>query len=262
MAENLDAIGLRHGTDKASHSNDFLSFYERYFEPLRDRPVKVLEIGVLDGASLRTWRDYFTNGSIIGVDINPQTRQYAGERISIEIADQSSERDLRRIASLGPFDIVLDDGSHFWRHQVVTFQMLAPAVRPGGFYVLEDLDTSYGHYIETYRGGISAAVYLHLLSDWVVGNRVMYHDRNIDPHLRAIWPTIDYVVFRQGTAIMQRRLTPRTFPTYHFRPQRFVVARRAVHGIKHRLKRLFTRRFACVGAYHSNLADDLLSFSR
>lgn len=71
MAESLDSIGLRYGTDKASPSNDFLSFYERYFEPLRGRPIKLLEIGVMDGASLRTWRDYFPNGTIIGVDINP-----------------------------------------------------------------------------------------------------------------------------------------------------------------------------------------------
>jgi hypothetical protein len=220
MVENLDAIGLRHGTDKASNSNDYLSFYVRYFEPMRERAVKVLEIGVLNGASLRTWRDYFPNGSIIGVDINPAALQHAGDRISIEIADQSNARDLRRIASLGPFDLVLDDGSHYWRHQILTFQLLAPAVQPGGFYVLEDLDTSYGHYIATYGSGSSAAAYLHELSDWVVGYRQMFHDRNIDPHLRAIWPTIDFIVFRQGTALMQRRLTPRLFPTNQVRQTR------------------------------------------
>lgn len=89
-----------------------------------------------------------------------------GERISIEIADQSNERDLQRIASLGPFDIVSDDGSHFWKHP---FQILVPAVRPGGFYILEDLDTSHGQHVATYRsGGISAASYLYQLCDRVV----------------------------------------------------------------------------------------------
>lgn len=78
MPEILDAIGLRHGTDKASHSNDFLSFYASYLEPIRERAVKLVEIGVLDGASLRTWRDYFLSGSIIGVDINPDAQQHAG----------------------------------------------------------------------------------------------------------------------------------------------------------------------------------------
>ena len=237
MAENLDIIGLRHGTDKASSANDFLTFYASYFEPMRERPVKVLEIGVLDGASLRTWRDYFPNGSVIGVDINPIALEHASERISIEIADQSSERDLRRVASLGPYDIVLDDGSHFWKDQILTFQILAPAVRPGGFYILEDLDTSYGQHIATYRGGISAAGYLHKLCDWVVGHRQMFHDRKLDPHLRGIWPTIDYVVFKQGTALMQRRLTPRVFPKYHVRRRPFTAWRAAAQTLKRRLKK-------------------------
>jgi predicted O-methyltransferase YrrM len=215
MSETLDAIGLRFGTDKASNGNDYLSFYARYFEPMREREVKILEIGVLNGASLQTWREYFPNGTIIGVDINPAAVKHVDNRISIEIADQSSEKDLKRVASLGPFDLVLDDGSHFWRHQILTFQILAPAVRPGGFYVLEDLDTSYGHYARTYGGGISAAAYLHKLCDWIVGYRQMSDDRKIDPHLRAIWPTIDSVVFWRGTALMQRRLTPRVFPADH-----------------------------------------------
>ena len=113
----LDALGLRYGTDKASDKNDFLRFYSIFLEPIRDFEVKVLEIGVLGGASLLTWRDYFSKGRIIGVDINPQVHDYACGRISIEIADQSQVGDLQRLAQLGPFDLILDDGSHVWGHQ-------------------------------------------------------------------------------------------------------------------------------------------------
>ena len=235
MPESLDTIGLRHGTDKASNANDFLSFYARYLEPMREGSVKVLEFGVLNGASLRTWREYFPRGSIIGVDSNPDTLAHASDRISIEIANQSNETDLKRVASLGPFDLVLDDGSHIWSHQIRTFQLLAPAVRPGGFYVIEDLDTSYGRYKAFYGGGISAAAYLHRLSDWVVGNRQMFNDHKLDTHLRAIWPTIDFVVFYQGTGLMQRRLTPRQFPTTIVRPKR--------SGIAYRLARIGLRKW-------------------
>ena len=213
MPETLDAIGRRHGTDKASNSNDYLSFYARYLEPIRQSATRVLEIGVLDGASLRTWSDYFPNATIVGADINEATRRYASSRISIEIADQSKDADLRRLAALGPFDLIVDDGSHFWRHQVRTFQVLAGAVRSGGFYVLEDLDTSYGRHAATYGGGRSAAAYLHQLCDWIVGYRQMEKAGPADPHLREIWPTIDFVVFWQGTALMQRRHTPRVIPT-------------------------------------------------
>ena len=209
MADDLNMIGLRHGTDKASNANDYLAFYARFLEPMRAHAVKVLEIGVLDGASLRTWRDYFPNGSVVGVDVDQAARIHAGDRISIEIADQSRDADLHRLAALGPFDLILDDGSHFWRHQIRTFQLLAPAVRPGGFYVIEDLDTSYGRHAAVYGGGRSTADYLRELSDWIVGYRQMASDRGLDRHMREIWPIIDYLVFWRGTALMQRRLTPR-----------------------------------------------------
>ena len=118
---------------------------------------------------------FFRHGTVIGVDINPSTKQLAEARISIEIADQSKAQDLARLAQLGPFDLILDDGSHIWAHQILTFEYLFEALAPGGLYVLEDLDTSYGKYIADYRGdgGPSAAQYLQQLSDWVVGCRVL-----------------------------------------------------------------------------------------
>jgi hypothetical protein len=127
--ESLDAIGLRHGTDKASDRNKFLNFYAQFFDSIRHRPMRILEIGVLNGASTRMWRDYFHNGHVIGVDINVAARKHIGERLSIHIADQSKEVDLAKIAKkLGPFDLIVDDGSHVWDHQILTFKRLMPYV--------------------------------------------------------------------------------------------------------------------------------------
>ena len=59
--------------------------------------------------------------------------------------------------------------------RILSLNSLFETVRPGGFYVIEDLDTSYGRYIPDYQGsgGPTAAEYLHNLSDWVVGGRVL-----------------------------------------------------------------------------------------
>ena len=43
----------------------------------------------------------------------------------------------------GPFDIVIDDGSHVNRHVHHSFRTLWPHLAPGGLYVVEDLQTSY-----------------------------------------------------------------------------------------------------------------------
>ena len=54
--------------------------------------------------------------------------------IRFEQGDQSDPKFLERLArTYGPFDVVIDDGSHIGRHTIATFEGLWPAVRPGGF---------------------------------------------------------------------------------------------------------------------------------
>jgi hypothetical protein len=55
--------------------------------------------------------------------------------------DMSSREDLSRLLTLGPFDIVIDDGSHASPHQQIALACLFPHVAPSGFYFIEDLNS-------------------------------------------------------------------------------------------------------------------------
>src|ERR1035437_6331525 len=63
----LDRIALQFGTDKFVHG--YTPYYERHLGLLRFEPITLLEIGVWDGASLRTWEAWMPEAQIIGVDI-------------------------------------------------------------------------------------------------------------------------------------------------------------------------------------------------
>ncbi|TRZ56840.1 MAG: class I SAM-dependent methyltransferase [Rhodocyclaceae bacterium] len=123
----------------------YFDIYERHFAAFRGRKIKFLEIGVYHGGSLQMWKNYFgPKAKIIGVDINPQCKAFEEANITIEIGSQEDPDFLRKLAAThGPFDIVLDDGGHTMRQQIVSFQELYPQVRPNGLYVCEDLHTSY-----------------------------------------------------------------------------------------------------------------------
>ena len=212
---SLNALGTRHGTDKAAGGHAYLDFYERFLGEMRDRPVRLLEIGVHRGRSLRMWRDYFSNGQIVGVDIDPATRREAGERIVIEIADQSNVADLVRLGTQhGPFDIVVDDGSHIWGHQITTLHYLYPFVRPGGFYVLEDIHTSYGEIGKSYRGGgrVSAARYLQRFCDYMIADLDLDIGAEQDAFIRSYAGATEFVAFHRRTAVMRRLSRPRQRP--------------------------------------------------
>ena len=123
----------------------YFDIYHRYFNKFRGRPVKMLEIGVYHGGSLQIWKDYFgSEANIVGIDIDPKCKNLAEPQISIEIGDQANLIFLNEVAEkYGPFDIVLDDGGHTMEQQKVSFQALYPHICSSGFYMCEDLHTSY-----------------------------------------------------------------------------------------------------------------------
>lgn len=134
------------GTDKnllGGHA--YAASYERALKRFRFKHVKVLEIGVLNGFSLLTWRSYFPFATTIGVDIVPK-QHMTGARTRVYSVDQSDSASLQALAKdEGPFDIIIDDGSHQCAHQLLSFETLFESLSDGGIYVIEDVQTSFWH---------------------------------------------------------------------------------------------------------------------
>jgi predicted O-methyltransferase YrrM len=113
--------------------------------------MTVLEIGVYKGASLRMWRDYFRQGSVVGIDKNPAAEAHADERIRIHVGSQADGEFLDSVAeAAGPFDLIVDDGAHRFEPQMESLAHLWPHLNPNGIYVIEDTHTSY---LEKYEMG-------------------------------------------------------------------------------------------------------------
>lgn len=138
LVSSLDALALLHGTDKSSAGHGYTRHYEGMFEPIRHLTLDVVELGVWEGASLRMWRDYFPNANITGVDRSDRNIVVGDTRIIICDQDDDTLPEL-----LGPLDIIIDDASHSADPTIKAFHNLFPLLRPGGTYVIEDLQTSY-----------------------------------------------------------------------------------------------------------------------
>ena len=196
---------MRHGTDKNSTYHNYLQHYEKELYDRRKESITLLEIGVHTGASLRTWQEYFINGSITGVDIDPACLSHAAERTKIILANQSNNDDLQRLASLGPWDFIIDDGSHVWDDQIMSFQTLFPSISCNGLYIIEDMQTSYGMHTAKYSGtGITrTSEFVHTLADWVCGNQML---SNVSPPsaIGKIWQLVESIKIIRGAAIIRR----------------------------------------------------------
>ena len=123
----------------------YFDIYERHFAPYRGHSPKILEIGVSHGGSLDLWSTWFgRNAEIVGVDIDPRAAALARPGVTISVGDQGDPKFLDTLAAEhGPFDIIIDDGSHQPAHQILALKKLWPAIRPGGVFLVEDLHSNY-----------------------------------------------------------------------------------------------------------------------
>lgn len=123
----------------------YFSIYEREMGRFLKTPVSFLEIGVFKGGSLPMWLEYFPEGSTLTfIDIDPACKSLEIPGTNVRIGDQADSAFLNDVAAeFGPFDVILDDGSHINAHQIKTFEALWPHVQNRGLYMVEDCHTSY-----------------------------------------------------------------------------------------------------------------------
>jgi cephalosporin hydroxylase len=153
-ASEMDALVARHQGRRLNKWQHYYEIYDRHFAPFRGREARILEIGVESGGSLELWRSYFgPAATIVGLDINPKCQAFEAPNTFVRIGSQGDEAFLLKVAAeFGPFDIVIEDGSHTYEHQIGTFRALFAHVNAGGMYCCEDLCTSY--WSEEFGGGL------------------------------------------------------------------------------------------------------------
>lgn len=138
----LDSLATKYNTDKGPHM--YTSRYNLYLDSFRDLEFNLLEIGVYDGASVKMWKEFFPKANIVAIDIDPRCKEFEEERINIHIGDQTDVAFLQSVVNqYGHFEVIIDDGGHSWKQQIVSFETLFPRLTPGGLYFLEDMHTSY-----------------------------------------------------------------------------------------------------------------------
>ena len=171
-------------TDKIS-SHAYETMYGMFILPLRERKVKMLEIGLgCDsrygaGASAALWAQLLPlaerwEAELDGACVNRMSEQLRSLGIHPLVGDQSDPATLKRWVdeSGGKFDVIIDDGGHTNLMINRSFQALWPHLNPGGLYILEDLQVGRAKY----KAGFPIlADMLHAWSETLIFNRRLEH---------------------------------------------------------------------------------------
>ena len=156
--ENIEFYFNKYLSDKAV--NGYAPVYDELLSPCRNDEITLLEIGIgtlnptesnmqfwknkpeyqeyLPGASLKAFRDYFPNGKIYGVDIQPDC-VVIEERIQTFLFDSTDPLMCENYFHTIRLDVIVDDGDHHPGPQIATFKNFFPKLNDGGVYILEDL---------------------------------------------------------------------------------------------------------------------------
>jgi SAM-dependent methyltransferase len=212
----------------------YLPIYERSLARLRTSPGKFLEIGVAEGGSLAMWQRFFAPGTkIVGIDIDPKCRSFDNSiaNVHVRIGSQADEAFLHSvIAEFGPFDAILDDGSHQTSHQVDTFKILFECgLANGGVYLVEDIHTNY--WPEFCDGAVSFVDFVKHLIDVMHahyqsatnGGELLF--RVGDPRRRTFFDVplvttlIDTIEIHDSVVVVQRSNGKRNLPRSIKRPE-------------------------------------------
>lgn len=126
---------LRHyDTDKV-RGHCYGESYNKLFAKFdRTAPLNILEVGTQKGGSLLAWKEFFPNSTVTGVDIVdvvlPEYRKDTVRRVVADIKDW---------ATTETFDIIIDDGSHFFEDVMFVIRNYVRRLRPNGLMVIEDV---------------------------------------------------------------------------------------------------------------------------
>lgn len=140
------------GSDAAGPYHNYTKLYSTIFEPVRNAPLRILEIGLepnpdISGSTfaegVRGWRRYFPNATIVGVDPSAEWIVPV-EGVSTYAYDWNDPSGITSIFdhedTREPFDILIYDGPGNPADKAIYFQVFAEHVREGGVIIVEDID--------------------------------------------------------------------------------------------------------------------------
>jgi hypothetical protein len=150
MVLTFKQICKKNGTDKGDHiinkkGETYADIYDKYFTPLRNDDLNILELGVKTGRSIKALREYFPNAKIYGIDVDPGCKKYhdPDNNTFIEIVSQTDEAGLNSFLKDLKFDIIIDDASHVNKFTITSYNILNKRIKSGGLYIIEDLGCAY-----------------------------------------------------------------------------------------------------------------------
>ena len=129
------------------HSHPYSIFYYDFFRAQANDVLKLAEVGILNGSSLKMWRDFFPNSNIFGYDNNDEfLKKSASYNFNVSKMDIKYRSSINTaLAMNGPFDIIIEDTTHMFDDKIRFIHEAIHHLNPGGHLIVEDIFKDSDH---------------------------------------------------------------------------------------------------------------------
>jgi len=125
--------------------HSYIDVYENLLCSKKESATHILELGVLDGGSIKLWKDYFKNAIVYGLDIKDSTKGWDGvidDRIKLIFNENAYSRTyVRKHFQNMKFDMLLDDGPHSLESMKQFITLYLPLLKDDGILIIEDVQS-------------------------------------------------------------------------------------------------------------------------
>jgi len=193
FVSEINLLCDKYGSDKGESTNfnkpynwpahNYADVYELIFRLRKDDVNLLIECGIgtdnpklpssmgekgKPGASLRVWRDYFSNANIIGVDIDESTL-FSENRIKTYQCDQTNALSISKFIMKSNLkkesvDIIIDDGLHEFEAGKVFFENTIDYLAQNGFYIIEDISLKDNILYKNYFSNLTNIYSVHFFN--------------------------------------------------------------------------------------------------
>lgn len=213
MNNSLEEISIIYPNCKCAVAGNFLNAYYSYLEPLRQKSIKLLEIGVKNGNSLLMWKEYFDEVDLYGIDIELIVDVKCATLYRADQTNSSARDDF--VNHYGrDFDIIIEDGGTMQSEKMTAFELYFPLLKHGGLYFIDHTQHSYE--AQNYGGHLqqnSLVEYLKTLIDSVNlhgkadrGDPYKAFEKYEKDDFSFLELSIDFIHFYCGLCVVRRRI--------------------------------------------------------
>lgn len=149
---DLCMLGVKYPTDKspynqnnALHKHAYTAIYDLLFSHRRYDYLTLAEIGILDNNSMLSWREYFPNATLFGLEyMTEKLNKAISDNLSntyynyIDVTNKDSiSSELKNMNML--YDIIIEDSTHVFDDQIRFTNEAVKYLKTGGYLIIEDI---------------------------------------------------------------------------------------------------------------------------